>query len=327
LEVAKLDQESVIENIELNTILSYLQVMYAKDQVSIAENKKAISTRQLEDSKKLVDAGSLPAGNLLALEAQIASDELNLVNARNGVAIAFLGLKNILQMEPSEALEIVAPGEGLLDEVLAARMPLLNEVIDAAIRNLPGIQRHEFALKSAETQVKITSGYGLPSLTLIGQLNTSYSNANIGIPGFEPDPYDVQVENNLGEVVGLNLSIPIFNNGQVAINRQNASLQFMNAELEQQIAINDLKTTVTEAWTGLQSAALTYDAALISLQSAQNAFDFAEAKFQAGASNSLDYTIAVNNLAQAEIALTQSKFDYIFKRKVIDYYMGNPIEF
>jgi outer membrane protein len=77
----------------------------------------------------------------------------------------------------------------------------------------------------------------------------------------------------------------------------------------------------------LQAAALTYDAALKSKESAQMAFEFAESKFQAGASNSLDYTVAVNNLAQADISLSQSKFDYIFKRKVIDYYLGKPIEF
>lgn len=329
LEVAKLDQQAMIENIQLNTILAYLQVIYAEDQVVIAENKKAISTNQLENSKKLAEAGSIPAGNLLTLEAQIASDELNLVNARNTVASAYLVLKNILQMDPAEPLQVVPLGEGLLAEVLAAPMPRLNDVIAEAIRNLPGIQRYEYSLKSAESQVKIASGYGLPSLMLIGQLNTSYSNASIlpGVPGFEPDPYDVQIDNNLGEVVGLTLSIPIFNNGQVAISKQNASLGLFNTEMQQQLAINDLKTTVTEAWTGLQAAALTYDAAMKSKESAQMAFEFAEAKFQAGASNSLDYTIAVNNLAQADISLSQSKFDYIFKRKVIDYYLGKPIEF
>lgn len=327
LETARLDQQSMIENIQLNTILAFLQVIYAEDQVEIAQNKKTVSTKQLSDARKLADAGSIPAGNLLTLEAQIASDELNLVNARNNVATAYLALKNILQMDPSESLSIIQPGDGLLAEVLAAEMPELSEVIDAATRNLPGIQRFEYALKSAESQVKITTGYGLPSLTLVGQMNTSYSNANIGIPGFEPDPYEVQIENNLGEVVGLTLSVPLFNNGQVAINRQNAELGLMNVELQQQIAINDMKTTVTNAWTGLQSAALTYEAALRSLESAQLAYDFAESRFQAGASNSLDYTTAVNNLAQAEITLSQAQYDYIFKRKVIDYYLGKPIEF
>lgn len=329
LEVARLDQQAMLENIQLNTILAYLQIIFAEDQVVIAENKKAISVSQLENSKRLAEAGSIPAGNLLALEAQIASDELNLVNARNGVASAYLVLKNILQMDPSEQLQVVPLGEGLLAEVLAAPMPGLNEVITEAVRNLPGIQRFEYSLKSAESQVKIASGYGLPSLSLIGQLNTSYSNASIlpGIPGFEADPYGEQIDNNLGEVVGLTLSIPIFNNGQVAIGKQNAELGLFNTELQQQLAINDLKTTVTEAWTGLQAAALTYDAALKSKQSAQTAFAFSEAKFQAGATNSLDYTTAVNNLAQADISLSQAKFDYIFKRKVIDYYLGKPIEF
>ena len=155
----------MIENIQLNTILAFLQVIYAEDQVEIAQNKKTVSTKQLSDARKnwQMQAVFRP-GNLLTLEAQIASDELNLVNARNNVATAYLALKNILQMDPSESLSIIQPGDGLLAEVLAAEMPELSEVIDAATRNLPGIQRFEYALKSAESQVKITAGYGLPLL-------------------------------------------------------------------------------------------------------------------------------------------------------------------
>ena len=327
LEMAKLDQQALIENIQLNTILAFLQVMFAEDQVSVTENRLAISQQQLSDSEKLAAAGSIPEGNLLALEAQMASDELEIVNARNQVAIAYLQLKNLLQLDPAAPLSISYPTQDLLQEVLNARMPTFNETIDAAISNLPGIQRFEYLLKSAESQVKIAGGYGLPSLTLIGQLNTSFSDANIGIPGFEPLPYADQLENNLGEVVGVTLSIPIFNNGQVAINRQNANLALMNAELEQQIAINNLKTTVTDAWTGLQAASLTYQAAQRNLEANRNAFDFAEKRFNAGAASALDFVTARNNLASAEISLNQAKFDYIFKRKVIDYYLGQPIEF
>ncbi len=327
LEMAKLDQQALIENIQLNTILAFLQVMFAEDQVSVTENRLAISQQQLSDSEKLAAAGSIPEGNLLALEAQMASDELEIVNARNQVAIAYLQLKNLLQLDPAAPLSISYPTQDLLQEVLNARMPTFNETIDAAISNLPGIQRFEYLLKSAESQVKIAGGYGLPSLTLIGQLNTSFSDANIGIPGFEPLPYADQLENNLGEVVGVTLSIPIFNNGQVAINRQNANLALMNAELEQQIAINNLKTTVTDAWTGLQAASLTYQAAQRNLEANRNAFDFAEKRFNAGAASALDFVTARNNVASAEISLNQAKFDYIFKRKVIDYYLGQPIEF
>jgi outer membrane protein len=327
LQAAELDQQALLENIQLNTILAFLQVMFAEDQVTITNNRIEVSRRQLSDSEKLVEAGSIPEGNLLNLKAQIAADELELVNARNQVANAYLNLKNLMQMEPGQPLEIIYPTQDLLNEVLNAQMPTLNEVIDAAIDNLPGIQRFEYAIKSAEADVKIAGGYGLPSLTAVGQLNTSFSDANIGIPGFEPDPYADQLENNLGEVVGLTLSIPIFNNGQVAISKQNAELGLLNAELQRQIAVNDLKTTVTDAWTGLQAAAISYESAQKSLEASRLAFEFAEKRFQAGAASALDYTTAANNLASAEVSMNQAKFNYIFQRKVIDYYLGKPIEF
>jgi len=97
--------------------------------------------------------------------------------------------------------------------------------------------------------------------------------------------------------------------------------------MQQKIAINDLKTTVTEAWTGLQSTAISYQAAQRSLEANKLAFEFAEKRFNAGAASPLEYTTAANNLATAEVSMNQAKFNYIFQRKVIDYYLGKPIEF
>ncbi|MBC8173220.1 MAG: TolC family protein [Chitinophagales bacterium] len=325
-ERSQLEQESLIENIKLYVVMGYLQVLFAEDQVRIAEQKKITSTQQLDNSKKIVQAGNLPEGNLLALEAQIAADEVGLVQAKNLVDLAYLDLKNLMQVEPTQQIKIVYADINAFENVMDTPIPEVQQVIDAALLTQPGIQKFKYQLESDALGVKIAQGDALPSLTVSGSVTTNYSDVTyIGFP--EPDSYGDQLDNNLGEAIGLTLTVPIFNNGLVTLNKQNAELNYFNTEIAQQIAINDLKKSVTEAVTNSTAARASYDAALLSYNASLKAFEFEEKKFQAGQSNSLNYTIAANNLEQASITLSQAKYDYLFKRKVIDYYLGLPLNF
>ncbi|MFN0274469.1 MAG: TolC family protein, partial [Chitinophagales bacterium] len=260
---------------------------------------------------------------------QIAADEVNLVNAKNAVDLAYLDLKNLLQLEPSQKIQIVYADIDRFENLLQEEIPDEQTVINAALATQPGIKKYDYQLKSDELGIKIANGVALPNLSLGGSVGTSYSDAE----GFDitgpvpPDPYGTQIENNFNGGLGLNLTIPIFNNGQVILSKQNAQLNYLNTEIAQLSAINELKKSVVQAVTNCKAAKSGYDAALLSFNASQKAFDFEQKKFAAGQSNSLSYTIAENNLAQAEIALIQAKYDFVFKRKVIDYYLGIPLNF
>lgn len=328
-ERSKLEQQALIDNIKLYVVTAYLQVLFAEEQVRIAEQKKLTSSQQLNDSKKLVAAGTIPEGNLLSLEAQIAADEVNIVNARNAVDLAYLDLKNLLQVEPTQQISIVYADTDAFENLMSGEIPSEQNVIDAALALQPGIKKFDYQLKSDALGIKISQGAALPSLSLGGSLGTSYSDAE----GFDlsgpvpPDPYIDQIDHNINGGVGLSLTIPIFNNGQIMLSKQNAQLTYFNTEIARQIAVDDLKKAVVQAVTNARASKAGYDAALISYNAAKKAFEFEEKRFAAGQSNSLNYTIAENNLAQAEIALSQAKYDFIFKRKVIDYYLGLPLNF
>lgn len=328
-ERSKLEQQSLVDNIKLYVVMGYLQTLFAEEQVKSAEKRKANSLQQLEDGKKLVAAGTVPEGNLLSLEAQVAADEVNLVNAKNGVELAYLDLKNLMQLEPSEKIQIVYADILSFENLLAENIPDEQTVILAALATQPGIKKFEYQLKSDELGIKIAQGVAMPSLSLGGSIGTSYSDAE----GFDlsgpvpPDPFGTQIENNFNGGLGLSLTIPIFNNGQIILNKQNAQLNYLNTEIAQLSAINDLKKSVVQAVTNCKAAKTSYDAALISYSASLKALEFEQKKFTAGQSNSLNYTIAENNLAQAEISLLQAKYDFVFKRKVIDYYLGIPLNF
>ncbi len=327
LEVSKLNQQANIEFIKLNTLLGYLQIMYSREQLKIAQDKLALSREQLENSQKAFDAGSIPEGNLFTLESQIAANELEVVNAENTLKLAYTDMKNLLQMEAGESFEIIYPDIQTFESALVAEIPALQFVIEEAIRTQPNIQKYDYLLQSKELSIKIAQGYGMPSLNLVGGIFSTYSSATALFPGIEPDPYGDQIKNNFGQSVGLTLSIPIFNNGQVLLNKQQAELDYMTTELQEKIDINELKKNVVEAYTGLEAAGATYQAAVKSVAAAQKSFEYEQKRFNVGQSTQLDFITATNALTQAETTLLSAKYDYIFKSKVIDYYMGKPLGF
>lgn len=325
----KLEQQALIDNIKLYVVSAYLQVLYTEEQVKVAEKKKYTSSSQLNDSKKLAAAGNIPEGNLLSLEAQVAADEVGIVNSKNAVELAYLDLKNLMQLEPAEKISIVYADISALDILLTQSIPNTQAVMNAALASMPGIKKYDYQLESDALGIKIAQGAAYPSLSVGGSVGTSYSDAE----GFDltgpvpPDPFSDQFQNNFNGGLGLSLTIPIFNNGQIILQKQNAELTFINTQIAQQTAINDLKKSVMEAVTNCTASKASYDAALYSLSAAGKAAEFEQKKLEAGQSNSLNYTIAQNNLAQAEISLLQAKYDFIFKRKVIDYYLGLPLTF
>jgi outer membrane protein len=329
LERSKLEQESLIENIKLYVITAYLQVLFAEEQQKIAEQQEAIAEKQYSDAKKLVNAGTIPEGNLLSLEAQLAADAVQVANTQNAVELAYLDLKNLMQISHLENIKIVYADIQSMQNLLEADIPDEQTVIDAALLTQPGIKKFAYQLKSNALAVKIAQGAALPSVFVGGSLGTSYSNAE----GFDitgpvpPDPFGTQIGNNFNGGLGLSVTIPIFNNGQMLLNKQNAMLNYLTTEVAQQSAINDLKKSVVQAVTNCKAARVSYNAALKSYDAAIKSFEFEQKKFNAGQSNSLNYTIAENTMRQAEITLLQAKYDFIFKRKVIDYYLGLPLNF
>ena len=230
-------------------------------------------------------------------------------------------------MKPDDQIRIVFPDVTKLENLLSAPVPNANDVADYAIANKASIKKYEYQLMSDELSRKIAAAGAMPVLSLIGQISTNYSNAIYPPYITEADAFNVQLDNNLSEVVGLSLQVPIFNNGQVLLNKQNAELTIINTQLNQQIAINALRQSITQAVNDMKAAIASYDAALKNYEASQSAFDFAEKKFNMGTASSFDYTNSINVLAQAESSLVQAKYDLIFKAKIIDYYLDKPLDF
>lgn len=324
LTLSKVSYDAVIQDVKLQVVVAYLNILFAKEELNSAQAKEKTSQQQLDNSTKLADAGSIPRSDLLSLQAQLAQDQLSVIQAQNQLDRNYLDLKVLLQLDPQETIAVVIPDISIFDMILAAPVPNADSVANYAIAHQSSVLKYEYQLQSDLFAEKIALGAGLPSLSLVGSLSTDYSDASYF--GIEPEAYRKQLNDNLGEAFGISLNIPIFNNGQVSLNQQSAQLNYINTQLEQQGAINQLRQNVIQAVYDLIASRASYEAALQSYQAASNAFDFAEKKYNLGSLSSIEYTSALNTRAQSEAMLIQAKYDLIFKSKFVDYYLDKPLD-
>lgn len=321
--------EGLSNDMSMNIATAFMQIMFSEEILQVAQEQMDVATEQLQRTKKLVDAGTLPLGTLYDVEAQLASNELQVVNAENALSAALLNLKQMLDLPTSDEFRIMRPEVDLPMETLENRT--VGTVYDHALKNWPQIKARETNLESARKTEQIAFATYTPTLSANGSLNTFYSSSyeDIDFTTFErtPIPYGEQLDRNLSESVGLTLSIPIFNGLQSRTSVHKARLGRMNAELQLQDQKNQLYSSVQQAYNDASAAKRQFDASDKSVKAMEKAFEYAEQRYQVGMMNSLEFNTASNNLARARSELLRAKFDYIFKMKVLDFYQGKPITF
>lgn len=356
LEASVFDYEKMKNDITLNVIQAYMQVLFNLENLENAKLQQKGTSEQLERTDKLVNAGSLPIGSLLDIKAQKASDDLALINAENSYYVTLLNLKQLMNIPATELFDIVYPE---LDDPDEEDYPAsAEEVYQVALNNQPDIKSADVNVRSASLGVKIAKGAYYPTLTASASSNTFYSSqgtessfevTSFGTPqitGFTssgdtvyslPEPvisrtvrertFTEQFDFNRRESLGFSLRIPIFNRFQSRTNVGNAKIAFQNAELNAQIVRNRLRQTIEQSHNDVKAAFQRYYAAKNQLGAREEAFRSAEQRFNVGMMNSVDFILAQNNLNRSRSELLQSKFDYIFKTKILDFYQNKPIGF
>lgn len=355
LEAANQDLIKARNDVILNVITLYLTVVFNKELYANAEYQLNSTGEQLERTKKLVEAGSLPKADALNLEAQHATNELNLIQRENALNLSFLQLKQALQLPAATEMDVE-----LLDVDLANSgiNKSADEIFEIAVLSMPEIQAARLRQKSSAFALRSTRGNYYPRLTLNGSLSTLYSSARqeailegstivpreigylqsnpaelvyteveVNQFSFQTVGYQEQFKNNLGKGLGFNLQIPIFNGLQTrsavqraAINRELADITLLENE-------NRLRQSVETAYNDALAASKTYQSAQKQVSARDEAFRMTKQRYELGAVNFVEYQVAENDLFQAQSDLLRAKYDFIFKKKILDFYQGLPLEF
>lgn len=322
------DLEKLKNDISLLLASGYLQILFNRELLQIAINQHELTLQQVERTAKLVEAGSLARGSLLEIQAQAASEELNVINAQNQLDISYLTLTQMLDLDSVGDFEIEIPEFG--DVARDPVMLTVGSIYRDAVNVLPQVQGAEYRLQSANRGLNIAKGQRSPSLYLNWQWGTGFSDARQRIIDLQTQekedvPFGEQIDLNRSTMVSFGLNIPIFNRWMVNTNISNARLNVLNSELTLETTKMDLYKEIQQSYADLIAARKRHLATEEALISMEESFKYTEEKFEVGLVNTVDYNIEKNRLAATQSDLLQAKYDYIFKMKILDFYRGIPI--
>ncbi len=353
LMASQYDLDVIKNNISLSVAGYYLDILFNLELTDVAKEQLRITTTQVERMQKMVDAGSSAKGDLLNIQAQKATEQLNAVDAENRLYISSLSLQQLIDIPVSRDFRVEKP---LLKEVQAPKEKITAEVIfEHALKTRPEIKSAELRVESAIKRLGIARGYVQPTLSLSGSWGTGYSGVaeeidpnippsykfdSVGftIPSketvvigqvnntFRTKSFADQLKDNSNQTVGFYLSIPIFNgwSGRTAISQ--AKIQKSQADLDLGIKTRDLRKLIEQAFADAVSALQKYSASKDKVNAQEEAFKYAQQKFDVGVLTSFDYNNTKKDLTLAQSQLLQAKYDFIFKTTILDFYMGNPIK-
>jgi len=333
LEASELQLDILKDNISLNVVNAYLNVLLNKEALKIAEEQINLSQSQANQMQELVDSGVRPRADVLESKAQLARDLEQQISAQNSVDLSLLSLSQLLQI-PNKDFDVQEMLLELSSIALESNDP--EAIYNYALENRPEIKGAELGIMDSDYGIKLAEGSFYPSLTFGAGVNTSYQhlqgqedirviideNNNITTV---PNGFGTQLDDNLGYNFGFNLSVPIFNRLQTKASVSRAEIfkekSLIRLEEEKQI----LRTNIEQAYADAKAALKQYEASNISVEAQQEAFNNSQESFNLGAMTSFDFEQTRFRLVDAQSKLINAKYDFVFKTKVLDFYLGKSL--
>ncbi len=356
LEASRADLEQTSNNTALSVAQAYLQILLNEEQVENAKKRLGSSQDLLAKTEKQIRAGSLAQNARYDILATIAKNEQSLVTANNNVEISYLNLKQLLVIDPDYNLRVERPQVVIPDD--HPENYVLKNIYSTALNNQPLIRAGDLRVKSAELGVKVAEAAQLPQLSATASVNSNYSSSisvddpTLGTPYTRLSPISIQdatgkvttldivqsgysnlptksyfgqLNDNLGEGLGLRLSVPIFDNNRNKIGVERARLTIESQRLTNDRNKQQLKSDIQTAIANARAAKQTLEAAQKTFDAQRIAFENNDKRFQIGGVSAFELSQAKSNADSAESDLTVAKYDYLFKLKIVDYYEGKPM--
>jgi outer membrane protein len=354
-DAASADVEKAKNDIALAVATAYLQALLSKVQIDIANVQLQQTKSQLSDTRKRVEAGSLPELNALDLEAQASRDSSNLIAAQANYQQSLLNLKAYMNLDFALPFDIVEPSlQNIPIENIAELQP--DAVYQIALKNQPAQKANDLRYQSLLFASKAAKSALYPIFTAFGGVSTNASNSGVpivGTPvflGYSTPPqypnqvtiggtsypvqtpeFDIpiskrswgnQISNNFAQNVGVALRVPIFNGYQARSNYERSKVDIKNQEIIKEQADQKLKQDIYTAYTSALASLQQFNASQTSLATAQRAYDIASKRYGVGLLSTLELIISQSNLNRAKIDLANAQYDYVFKMKVLEFYKG-----
>ena len=295
----------------------FVQILYANESVEINKNTLEVSEATYKRAVELFNEGSLSKSDVAQLEAQASNDKYQLVTAESTLRNYKLQLKQLLELDGTKEMVLDMPE--LKDEDVMAVLPNQIDVYNTALTSRPEIQSSKLSIDNAKLGIKTAKAGYLPTISLSASTSSMTNNAST-------NNWAEQMKYGWNNMIGINLSIPIFNNRQTKSAVQKAQITYSSSQLDLINKQKELYSTIESLWLDALNAQQQYEAANSKLQSCQTSFDIVNEQFNLGIKNTVELLTEKNNLLSAQQQRVQAKYMAILDRALLDFYAGNDIK-
>ena len=328
------------DDIQLLVAQSYLNVLSNKEQLKVSKAQYAVTEQDLRRTRELVESGVVPQGDLLDLEATAATQEQQIVNNEALVTISKINLAQALQIRDYDNFEVADESFEVPPSDILGNSPKM--IFDKALDFRNDIKLAETNVDLAEKDLEISKGAYYPTLSAFFNYNTFYSNQFVplrdpdtGVPVLDPstglpilfrEEFVDQLWLNDGINYGFQLNVPIFNGWNARNNVRRSAIGVKRAELQMEATKLELETVINQAYVDVTTFSKAYEAAQKTLEAREVAYQYAKDRFDVGLLNAFDFGQSQARLDDARANAIQSKYNYIFRLKILEFYFGLPIQ-
>jgi outer membrane protein len=348
---SKLELQQAKDNLTINIILAYLQVLSAEDVLNQSQEQVLVTQKQVDRLGVLNQSGAILPANYYDLKGQLATDQITIVDNKANLETAKLSLVQLLNIPYDKNLEVERMPEENFNTNYSGTP---DSIYQTALKQFAQVRAANLRTQSAEKNISSVKGQLFPTLSFGGNINTNYSSVAtrdyflnttetpssnyVTVDGAQYPVivkqnnynskkinYSDQLSNNLFYTIDLGLTIPLFNAGRVRNQIKLAKIDFKNSKLVENNTKTQLQQSIERAYVNLTSSSEKYKLLQDQVKSFAESFRTAEIRFNAGAITSVDYLIAKNNLNRAQSNLIIAKYDFVLRGKVLDYYGGKAL--
>ena len=344
------------DDIALNVANAYLQILFNIENLKVQQEQLAIDEKQLQRTEELVNSGSLPKGDILDIKATLASDRQRIINAENTLLISKLSLSQLLQLDKFQDFDVAEVTNEANPSDVMLQSP--EAILAKARENRMELKIAKNNVSIAEKDVKIAIGSYQPTIQGFYSFSTraSYADRITGIQIDQLNPivptgsfvnvagtnFDVfeanrsfvfgkaapifdQFSDNKGHNFGLQMSVPILNGFSARINVARNKVTLLKSKLALDQTEQDLERTIFTVYTDANGALKAFEAAKQTLEARENAYNYAKERYAVGMMNAFDFNQSQSLYATAQSELLRTKYDFIFRTKIVEFYFGLPI--
>lgn len=309
------------ENLEIQVTNYFLDVLFKKELLSIAEEQVEQTKEQVERTRLLYEADKVALAQVYDIKAQLANDELNRQNAKNNLEASLLDLSQALNLRDVSQFDIQEPN---LDNVIADNIGSIlppEEIYQQAVQIKPHVREASYRLEGEKRRLKIAQAAYWPTVNF----NMSYSTGYGRTAGFDNIIFKRQLRDNSSEVLGISVNIPIFNRFQTRNRVKESRLLILNRSLELDNVRQAFYKEIQQAYQSAVASQSKYDFTVKSLEAAQEAYHYAQEKYSVGRSTVVELNEAKLKYITSQSEQLQAKYDFLFRAKILDFYRGYPI--